>query len=93
MDRSKNALPDQSKVIFVVPIYMSLKKKSYTDKKKVSFHQLSPPLIGASYGLKVENFGPPVQGVYRHNFDKLKTQNVLKLPITSFGMGHLKSWR
>ena len=91
MDRSKNALPDQSKAIFVVP--MSSKKKSYTDKKKCLFTNYLPPLIGASYGLKVENFGPPVQGVYRHNFDKLKTQNVLKLPITSFGMGHLKSWR
>ena len=59
MDRSKNALPDQSKVIFVVPTYISWKKKSYTDKKKVESHSF---LIGASYGLKDENFGPPYRG-------------------------------
>ena len=42
MDQSKNALPDRSNVIFVVPTYMVLEKKGYTDKK-VCFHQLSPP--------------------------------------------------
>ena len=44
MDRSKNALPDQSKVTFVVLTYMVLEKK-VTPIQKCVFTNYLPPLI------------------------------------------------